>query len=285
MEEADTSLCPQKFRFRMPSDKDAYVTESQNTPMSGESRAFVILDAKEVPPLPCGTDDVLIVVSDSKKLEDPRASRVLNFPKLKSFDDNNDVVKWIVKEGKAFNVGLEKIAPALFLNCGTGLRKLSSEIAKLAVLTRPGNAVAPDDARSVICFCAELTPKYVIDAICDGHTARALAFLDKLQDQGDETGWVLAYMQRHVWQQLQMEAQVASGSLPSDSAATLGVHPFIYKKMLERRQGLWARPSLEKSYLTLCDLDIAHKRGNPCAKHGLEVEVIRLSEEAKNVKR
>lgn len=252
--------------------------------MFGGSRSFVVLDADEVPPMPVGDDDVLIVSSSGKKLEDPRAKRVLNFPKLKTFDDKNEVVAWILKEGKARNLDLSRIAGALFLNCGIGLRKLDSEIEKLSVITRSG-AVAPEDAKSVMCFCADLTPRYIIDAICDGHTARALAFYDRLQEKGDETGWTIAYMQRHVLQQLRMEALHLSGAPHSEIASNLGVHPFVLKKMMDRRLGLWARSSLTAGLSTLCDLDIAHKRGNPCARYGLETEIIRMSEEARNVKR
>jgi DNA polymerase III delta subunit len=284
LEEGRSSLCSSHFVYRLPSDTQEYLMESQSVPIFGGSRSFVTLDADEVPPLPVGEDDVLIVCSSGKKLEDTRAKRVLNFPRLKSFDDKNEVIAWILKEGKSRNLDLNRVAVALFLNCGIGLRKLDSEIEKLSVVTRSG-VVSPEDAKSVMCFCADLTPRYIIDAICDGHTARALAFYDRLQEKGDETGWIIAYMQRHVLQQLQMETLFESGVHPSEIASSLGVHPFILKKMMDRRLGLWARSSLIDGLSTLCDLDVAQKRGNTCARFGLETEIIRMSEEARNVKR
>lgn len=283
--DAKAALCDQVLTYRMPGGFQAYLEESQNTPLFGGTRAFVVFDAKEVPPLPVGDSDLLIVVG-GKKLEDPRARRTANFPKLKTFDDNNEVLRWILKEGEAKGIDLQRVASALFLNCGIGLRKLSSEIEKLAVITPPGGIVTPDVARAVLCFCADLSPRNVIDAICDGQTARALAYVDRLQDAGDETGWIIAYMQRHVLQQLKMEAMSEKRASHGDIAVAVGLHPFIARKLIERQLGLWTIPSLKQSLQTLCELDVENKRGNPCAKHGLETEIIRMSEEArKNVKR
>lgn len=282
--DAKAALCDQLFTYRFPGGLEAYLEESQNFPLVGGTRAFIVFDAKEVPLLPVGDSDLLIVVA-SKKLEDHRSRRTINFPKLKTFDDNNEVLRWILKEGEAKGIDLQRVASALFLNCGIGLRKLSSEIEKLAVITPPGGIVTPDVARSVLCFCADLSPRNVIDAICDGHTARALAYMDRLQDAGDETGWIIAYMQRHVLQQMKMEVMSEKRASQGEIAAAVGLHPFIVKKLMERQLGLWTIPSLRQSLQILCELDIENKHGNPCAKHGLETEIIRMSEEARNVKR
>lgn len=283
-DEARASLTSPPLEYDGREDLAPYVEEAQMAPLDGLGRTFIIWGVTEVPPLPEGDNDVLVAVSAGKKpLSDPRARRVHNFPKLKAYDDNNDVLRWILKEGESLNIDLTRVAGALFVNCGGGLRKLSSEIRKLAVITTPGGVVTPDKARPVMCFSAELTPKNVIDAVCEGQTSRALAFFDKLQDMGDETGWVLAYMQRHVVQQIRLEALV--GRNVPDAADRMGLHPFIFRKMKESRLGLWSRESLLFSINTLCELDVMHKSGNSFACHGLEFEVIRLSEEARNGKR
>ena len=282
-DEARMSLASDILEFHFPKDEERYSYESQTPLLDSSSRAFIVWGAKEVPLLPAAENDTLVCVCGKKAPPDARAKRSVVFPKLKTYNDNNEVLRWVLKEGDRLNIDLSRVAGALFVNSGNCLRKLSSEIEKLAASVPSGSVVTPEVARGLICFSAELTPKEIIDAICDGHTSKALAYHDRLQERNEETGWIIAYMQRHVLQQLKLE-QLRERNEPADFAAEcLGVHPFIYKKVLVPRQGLWQRSSLIASLNTLCDLDIAHKKGDDSSKFGLQLEIIRLSEEAGNV--
>lgn len=283
-DEAHLSLAEEVMQFDGASGMDDYIQESSCALLGGGKRTYIVWDAKEVPPLPENAHDTLVVLS-KKPLQHPAAKRALKFPKLKAYPENNEVLGWILKEGQRNNIDLSRVAGALFVNSGSSLRKLATEVDKLALIVPKGSVVSPETARSLLCFSAELTPKEIIDSLCDGQTARALAFLDKLQERADETGWVIAYMQRHVLQQLRFELLAEKKASDDRAAIILGVHPFILKRMYVTRRGLWTKQSLLRSIDTLCDLDIAHKRGSPWARFGLELEVIRLSEEAKDVKR
>jgi DNA polymerase III delta subunit len=286
-QEASASLASEISEYHAPDGLESYLYDSQVPLMSGASRAFIIWKAKEIPSLPESDKDALICVSPPGKrvLQDKRAKRSLIFPKLKSFQDNNEVVKWILKEGESFNIDLSRVAGALFVNSGTCLRKLHLEIAKFAAAVPPGTVISPEEARSLMVFSAEISPREVIDAICDGHTIRALAYHDKMQERAEETGWIIAYMQRHVLQQIRFE-EASKQKLSNERVAELlSIHPFVLKKLLATRRGLWSMKSLITSFHNLCDLDIAHKRGDESARFGLESEIIRMSEEARNVKR
>ncbi len=282
-DEASLSLSEEVLEFTSD-ELENYKIEAGSAVIGGQKRTFIIWDAKEIPPLPAMDNDTLVIVG-KKPLQHPNAKRALKFPKLKSFSDNNEVIGFILKEGQRHNIDLSRIAGALFVNTGNCLRKLASEIEKLAWAVPQGSVVTPEIARPLLCFSAELTPREIIDSICDGHTTKALAYLDKLQELGDETGWILAYMQRHVLQQLKFELLLERKTPDDRASTTLGVHPFIYRRMLITRRGLWTKPSLLNAVDVLCDLDIAHKRGSATARLGLELEVIRLSEEARDVKR
>jgi DNA polymerase III delta subunit len=282
-EEAQLSLSEETLEFTAD-NIDEYLQESQCSLLGGGKRTYIIWDAKEVPAPPESPHDTLVVVS-KKPISHPGSKRALKFPKLKTFAENNEVLSWILKEGEAHNIDLKRVAGALFMNSGSSLRKLATEIEKLALVVPPGSVVSPEVVRPLLCFSAELTPKEIVDALCDGQTPRALAFFDKLQERADETGWILAFLQRHVLQQLRFELFVER-KVPNDRAAiTLGVHPFILNRMYVTRKGLWTKQSLLQSIDTLCDLDVAHKRGSPWARIGLELEIVRLCEEAKDVKR
>ena len=284
-DEAQLSLADEVLHFWAPEGVDAYLQESQCSLLGGGRRAFILWGATEVPPLPENAQDTLIVVSGKKQLQHASAQRALKFAKLKSYPENNEVLNWILKEGESRNIDLKRVASALFVNAGSSLRKLDTEIEKLALSVPKGSVVSPEITRSLLCFSADLTPKEIVDALCDGYTSKALAFLDKLQERADETGWIIAFMQRHVLQQLRFEL-LFEQKIPDDRASIiLGVHPFILKRMYMTRRGLWTKQSLQQSIDTFCDLDIAHKRGSPWARHGLELEIVRLCEESKNVRR
>lgn len=264
-------------------DIDNYLEELNTPLLFGGTRAFIINNCKKIPELPSGSD-VLVVVSGKKKLEDKRASLVHDFPTLKSYANNNEVIKWILKEGSSLNIDLSRVAAALFINNGKSLRKLYSEIKKLAAVSPMGGIVTPEIARSLLCFSAELTPKDIVESVCEGHTLKALAFYDKMQQFADETGWIIAYMQRHIIQQLKIEALSKRGLKPYDISGMLGIHSFVFTQTWEPRLGCWTVESLCDSLQTFCRLDLAHKRGDSSASFGLESELIRLSEEAKNVR-
>jgi DNA polymerase III delta subunit len=264
-------------------DIDQYLEEISTPLIFGGIRAFIVNNCKQVPELPDGFDVLVAISSGKKKLSDARASKTHEFPIFKTYSNNNEVVKWILNEGKSLNIDLSRVATALFLNNGKSLRKLYSEIKKLAVVTPPGGTVTPEIARSLLCFSAELTPKDIVEAVCEGNTLKALSFYDKLQQFADETGWVLAYMQRHVIQQLRIEILSQRGLKSDDISQTLEIHPYVFRQVHEPRLGYWTMDSLRSSLEVFCTLDLSHKRGDVGTELGLELELIRLSEEAKNV--
>jgi len=283
-DEAVHSLASETSEYWLPDQLDAFLLDSQVTPLAGGKRAFILWGAKEVPPVPDAGSDLFVVVS-KKPLQDKRAARSLKFPKLKSYPENNEVVKWVLKEGERLNIDLSRVAGALFVNTGNCLRKLSTEIEKFSAAVPQGTVVSPEDARPLMCFSADISPKEIIESICDGQTVRALAFYDRLQERGDETGWIIAFMLRHALQQLKFELLHERRVSDEDAAASLGVPLFVFRKMQLSRRGLWSGRSLKASLETLCDLDVAHKRGEAFVRFGLESEVVRLSEEARDVKR
>jgi DNA polymerase III delta subunit len=223
-----------------------------------------------------------LVAAKGKTIHSARAKREVEVKKPKPYDDGAEYVRWILKEGERLNIDLSMIAVALFWNCGTDLRKICSEITKIKVLVGPGGTAEPSLARRVMCFSAELTPKHVIDAVCEGHPAKAIAFYDRLQEGGCETGWIIAYMQRHAIQQLRAELLLKSGHTVEQVAAAFGSHPAFVRSNILPKLGLWSISSLRFSLDTLCSLDLKHKRGTDVSRWGLEPEIIRLSEEAKH---
>lgn len=275
-------------KYDLPDEIEDYLCESQTPTISGASRAFVLHNVTDPTKIPLNDDDddlVICLGKGKKQLSDSRASQSLQFPKLKTYDNNNEVVKWILKEGERLNIDLSRIASALFVNCGSSLRKIASEVEKISVTVSKGSVVSPEEARGLMCFSAELNPQQIVDAICDGHATKALVFYDKLQEANDETGWIIAYLQRFMIQQLKLEILISRKASDEEASAALGVHPFIFKKMLMTRQSLWSKNYILGSLDRLCDLDTDHKAGRVSARFGLELEIARLAKGSNDVKR
>lgn len=277
-DEANSSLCSEILEFDFHKDLEKYQEESRTPLFDNSNRAFVIYNCSQIPNMPSENDCLICVLESGKQISDSRASRVLNFPKLKQ---NNEYIGWIVTEGEKFNIDLTRVANALFVNCGNRLRKLSSEIEKLSFVTSPGKMVSPEDAKSLICFSAELTPKNVIDSVCSGKTAMAIAYYDKLQEIGNETGWILSYMHRHVIQFFRLNELILSKVDEDTIANSLGVSSFILQKFILPLKDRWSKKSLAESIKTLSDAEVLHKSGNGFGEFLLQSEIIRLSEEAR----
>lgn len=278
-DEVSVSLMERKRVFKFPEQIPEYEDYVDICSIGSQQEAVVVLNASDVPRI--NKDAFIIVVSSSgKTLSSKEAKRVIEVKKPKPYNDGAEYVRWILKEGEKLNIDLSRVASALFVNSGMDLRKIRSEIRKLKILSDSGDAMDPAVARDVMCFSAELTPKHVIDAICDGHPTKAIAFYDKLQERGDETGWIIAYMQRHVLQCLRAKVMQHAGRSFEEISASLGIQLSFFRNLVIPRLNLWSISSLQKSLDTLCKLDILHKRGVDVSRWGLEPEIIRLSEEA-----
>ncbi|HED06215.1 MAG TPA: hypothetical protein ENI61_05980 [Ignavibacteria bacterium] len=280
--EANASLSSIINTYSELTGLDSYVNESQLEPMSHENRVFLIFESTNIPILPYGNNDLLICISSLKtKLKDSRANKSYDFPTLKTFKDNNEVIRWILKEGDFFNIDLNRVANLLFVSSGKSLRKIFSEIRKLAVLTSPGSIVSEETAKSILCFSTSITPSSIVDSICEGNPVKALVFYDKLQSKVDETGWIIAFLQRHTLRHLIFSSLIESGIDTDSIACKSEIHPFVFKKMHEPYIGLWSVESLIRSFSSLCVMDTLHKMGNDSSKISLELEIIRLSEESR----
>ncbi len=203
--------------------------------------------------------------------------------KLKSSEYRNEVIMWILNEGKRHKIDLSKVSGALFVNSGNSLRKLSSEILKLKTLTAEGEMVSPDVAKSLLVFSNELTPKSILDAICEGNTKKAIAFYDRLQDAKNETGWILAYLQTFVVQILRARYMTAKGM--KDIPGALSISGYIYNNFVSPHLGKWEDDLLKDVLRNLNDIEKRHKSGRNNADFLLELEIFRLSEGLKTRKR
>lgn len=281
--ETESLLPDLVFKYKFPEDLNNYINESQSSPIEDLKRIFVVFGAKGQFDLPVRDSDNLIVVCDSYvKWFD--FNKIIEVPAVKFTPDGKEVIRWIEKEGESLTINLNKVSTALFLNSGNCLRKLSSEIEKISLVVSKNSIVKPDDIRGLLCFSnSEISPRSIVESICNGQTSRALAYYDKLQERADETGWIIAHLLRMILQQIKLE-NITSDFSDIEAAKALDCHPFYYKRQLSQRKGTWSKDTLLCSFRKLCSLDLLNKRGLPLVENSLIIEIISLSEGAlKNV--
>lgn len=271
-EHADTHLADEIFTFSIPEDLDSYLRISQFSPLDSGNKVFIVWSKSEVPLLPSSEKDLLIVVAQNKKLSDSRAKSVLTVSSPKKNYQGNGYISWIIEEGDRHKINLSRIAGALFVNNGTCLRKLSSEIDKIALISSVNSEVTPEEAKSVMCFSSELNPSFLVDAVCEGETKKVIAIWEKIKENTNNfAGFVIAYMHRHVLQILRLE-KARPGSDVRMTAP----------RNLTNYIGFWSVPSLQESSDVFRSLDIGNRRGDTSVPLGIELEIIRLSEEARS---
>jgi DNA polymerase III delta subunit len=275
--EAKASLCDSIEIYR-GGDTSSYEDYISMDRLDGSTTAHIFIGFKEVPPLP-SSEDLVIVTSKGSDLENPRSNKVFNFPKLKTYGKNNEVVSWIKNRGESLGLDLSLFANALFMSNGHNLRKIDSEIKKLFLISE-SETLTPDIFKSVVSYTNNLTPKEIVDSIISGNAKRAIIFYDKLQDQGEETGWIIAFIQRMLIQQIKLEILCSSDLDDFQMSEKLGISTYAFRH-LKTRQGSWELGLLKTVFEDLCSIDLLHKSGNQSSKPLLEQIIIKLSEAKK----
>lgn len=241
---------------------------------------YIVTNTTEIPmDLEFGVHKVVFILSEKYEVpKNIKVDKILQFNKLKIQENDNEVIRWIMKEGERFNIDLSKIAGALFVNSGDNLRKLNSEIEKIRTLVLEGTVVTPEIAKSIICFSADLNPKSIIDSVSSGKTLAAMVYYDRLQEQGEETGWITAFLFNFVIQILRSQRMIEKGI--KDIPAVLSLNIFIYNNYVLGNINKWSTSSLMESARNCSMIEQLHRQGNEHSKFLLEQEIIRLSEEA-----
>jgi len=126
---------------------------------------------------------VLVVIVRSEKLPDiwaqaAKKGRLFEHKKLKTWENNNEVVKWVATEAMRLELGLEKGVPeVLFQYVGADLYKLQSELQKLQLLVGRGNKATLEHLRKVIAPSPSAEPWQVAEAAAERDSKKALNLL------------------------------------------------------------------------------------------------------------
>lgn len=202
------------------------------------------------------------------------------FKKLKTWDNDNQVVKWLQDEAAGMKLSIDsRIARIMFEVAGADLYRLSSELQKLLLLVGAGVPVTLDHLRLIMTPGSTATPWSISDAAFNKNAKKALNDLSLVYKHAtdDPSILVMSALMRQAEQLFIAKGMLDKGSSPDDVASRLGMHPYRFKMSLFPIAGKHTQRGLVAAMQNLCKLDVELKRTSQSRRTLVELAVLNLS--------
>lgn len=214
------------------------------------------------------TSSVLAVIFRSDKLPaawvklDKSASQVREHKKLKTWDNNNEVVEWANKEAARIKLKIDpKVSRALFQITGGDLYRISNELQKILLLVGTEKTADLTHVQLVSSRTAGADPWAVVDAALVKDRKRAMDSLNSLYRFATEDPSILLVgtLAKGVEKAFVARSLIDRGCQSEDVAARLGMHPYRYSKTVQIQTGKHTTKSLAGMMQKLSKLDVEVK--------------------------
>lgn len=180
---------------------------------------------------------VLVAIVRSEKCPEiwnqaAKKGKLIEHKKLKTWDSNNEVIKWI--EGEARRLGLSLspgISEALFKWVGPNLYRLSNELSKLLMLVGSQGKVGVEQLALVIAKSPTAEPFQVAEAAFAKDSRKAMNLLSTVyQVMGEDANVPLTFSLIRQAEKFVLARSLVDRQTPDDEVATaLGMNPWRYK--------------------------------------------------------
>jgi DNA polymerase III subunit delta len=229
---------------------------------------------------------ILVAIVRSDKLpaiwaEAGKKGEVVEHAKFKTYDDDNDVVRWIVKEATSKSVGIrlgKGVPEALYSFVGHDLGHLAGEVQKLALLVGRGNEATIEHLRFVLSPSPTAEAWQVAEAVADKDFCRAMNLLSTLyKSEGEDANVPIAYaLMKQIEKLMTLRYMLDAKMTEQDIASALGVNPKRVKYMLmpARKHSL---PDLIKHMQKLALLDAGVKGSTRSKRTLVELAVLSIA--------
>lgn len=263
----------------------------------GQDRVVILDDAQKVKgdkalkayiadKSPSDGSTVLVVIVRSEKLPDiwaqaAKKGKLLEHKKLKTYENNNEVVKWITSEAMRLELGLDKmVAEVLFQYVGSDLYKIQSELQKLQLLIGKGNKATLDHLRKVIAPSPSAEPWQVAEAAVERDTKKALNLLSLVyRTMGDEAHVPIAFSLLKQVEKLMIACDLLRRKASEDEiAVAIGMNPWRCKNYFlpnARRHTLGGLTSILSG---LRELDVDVKSSARSRRTRVELAVLSVAQ-------
>ena len=222
------------------------ICETRN--IDGQNRVVVLDDAQKVKgdkalkayiadKSPTDDSTVLVVIVRSEKLPDiwaqaAKKGKLFEHKKFKTWENNNEVVKWATTEAMRLELGLDKGVPEmLFQLTGGDLYRISGELRKLQLLVGKGNKATIPDLKLVLAPSPAAEPFQVAEAAAEKDIKKAMNLLSIVyRTMGDEAHVPLSYSLIKQVEKLIVARHLLDKAAPEEEiAVAVGMHPWRFK--------------------------------------------------------
>jgi DNA polymerase-3 subunit delta len=212
---------------------------------------------------------ILAVVSRTEKIPAlwstllPGISTVREFKKLKTWDNNNEVVNWTMEEAKRLGFTLElESAKILFAVTGGDLYRINNELKKLFLLVGKGNTAGRNQVQLVASRTHGVDPWSLVDSALAKDKKGAMNGLNLIYKYASEDPSILllASLMKGVEKVFLARSLLDKGKKPEEVASRLGMHPFRFQKTVLVQAGKHSVKSLASVMKKLAILDVELKR-------------------------
>jgi len=210
--------------------------------------------------LPADLTVVLVAREQPPKLRAPKrlaaavtgaGGEVLEFEAPKG----GRIAAWLSAEARRRGFELEPEAARLLAErLGDSTVRLATELDRLALWAEPGGRVRAEDLESMIADTSEEVAWALSDAIVDRDPAAALAAAERLADQGEAVTPLVYQAAKRLREANAALERLELGRPPAEVAASLSMHPYAAKLLVQRVGGRSPR-ELRAATCAIADLE------------------------------
>jgi len=252
------------------------VTLCESTPWDEHDRIIIVDNAQKVvgkalaayvdAKAPADVDTVLVAIIRSDKLPEvwgkaAAKGRLVVHQKLKTWDNNNEVVRWTIREALSLELTLsEELAGVLFNQLGGDLYRIYGELQKLKLICGSGK-VTREQIVSVLSPSPKPDPLEVAEATVNKDLRAAMFLLSGCyRAMGDEANVpVASSLVKQVEKLLVARSLLDQGADETAIGPALDLHPYRCKVHVLPRARKHTVPQLVSYMRTLRRLDVEVK--------------------------
>jgi len=166
-----------------------------------------------------------------------------------------ELPRWLIAEAERRGFELElEAARLLAARIGDSTARLATELDRLALWAEPGGAVGSEDLEAMIADTSEEVAWTLSDAIVSRDPAAALDAAERLADQGEGVTPLIYQAAKRLREASAALEQLETGSTPKEVEASLPMHPYAAKMLLQRLRGR-SREEMRAATCAIADLE------------------------------
>lgn len=182
---------------------------------------------------------------------------------------------WFAHVAERLGARVSPAARAAYLRSELDLMALTRALEVGELAAPEGQPVPGDVAAWAAPPSGDLRVFALTDAMLTRHVAAIGPAVENLLRQGESPIGLLALVARQFRLLVRTKAMSRDGAMQDEIARTLGVHPFVARKIVEAL-GRWPEDAVHAAFAQLLDCDIALKSGAPQAAT-LELCLVRIA--------